>query len=342
MLRTERKTLTVVVPLYNEAACIPELIARLVSLQNTMSDRADVDVILVDDGSTDASALMIMRAAEEYSFLRIIKLSRNFGHQIAITAGLDAATGDYVCIIDADLQDPPELIARMFDRAVQEELSVVYGVRRHRPGETRFKLITASAFYWFLRSACRVNLPNDTGDFRLIDRKVVAALRGMREKHRFIRGMIPWAGFKSAPFVYDRDVRYAGETKYPIHKMVPLAISAILSFSVKPLRIGAYVGISIVLAGCGGLGYMIYLKLFTDVVVPGITVVLTSIFVLNGFAILMLGVVGEYIGRIFEEAKNRPLYLVDTTYNLETRASNVETAAVPTIHADAPSRAISP
>jgi len=310
MLQT-RSALTVVVPIYNEDGCIPELVNRLAALHDRMHERVELDVLFVDDGSSDGSAAQLLEAARERRYFGILKLSRNFGHQIAITAGIDHARGDYVCVIDGDLQDPPELIEAMYEQARRTGANVVYGQRRQRKGETFFKRLSAGLFYRILRWMTRIEIPADTGDFRLIDRKVADALRGMREQGRFIRGMVPWAGYRSEPLLYDRDPRYAGVTKYPLYKMLRLAAHGILSFSTKPLRLMSYVGAAIVLASLMGLAGMIYLKLFTDVVVPGITVVLTAIILLNGFTILMIGVMGEYVGRIFEEVKRRPLYFVD-------------------------------
>lgn len=306
----------VVIPIYNEEESIRETISRLIALRKAQMDRIEFHYIFVDDGSVDKS-LEIMR---EYSaicdFVRVISLSRNFGHQIAITAGIDHAEGDYVAIIDGDLQDPPELIVGMLDVAQQQGCDVVYGKRRSRAGETAFKKSTAALFYRLIRYMCEIDIPADTGDFRLMSRRAVDAFSKMRERHRFVRGMVPWMGYRSAPFEYDREERFAGETKFPFRKMLAFAVNAILSFSSKPLTLAIRAGFLTILAGMIGGAYMLYLKLFTDVVVPGLTAILLSIVIFGGIQILLIGLVGEYIARIFEEVKGRPLYLVGEKINL--------------------------
>jgi len=247
--------------------------------------------------------------------VKVISLSRNFGHQIAITAGIDMASGDFVAVIDGDLQDPPELIADMYRKALTG-FDVVYGKRRTRAGETIFKKATAAGFYRLLNYMCEIEIPTDTGDFRLMSRKVVDAFKQMRERHRFVRGMVPWLGFKSVPLEYDRAERFAGETKYPLKKMLAFATNAILSFSSKPLTMAIRLGFLTILAGLVGAAYMLYLKLFTSIPVPGLTAILLSIVLFSGVQILLIGVVGEYIARIFEEIKGRPLYLVAETINI--------------------------
>ncbi len=231
-----------------------------------------------------------------------------------MTAGLDHVDADYVVIIDGDLQDPPEVVTAMYARAL-EGFDVVYGRRNLRRGETAFKRATAYGFYRVIRRLCGVPIPEDTGDFRLISRKVLRALHAMRERHRFLRGMVPWAGFRAAEVRYDRDTRHAGETKYPLSKMIRFALDAIFSFSVAPLRAASLTGSAIVLLGGAGGAYVLYLKLFTVQVVPGITVILLTVILLGGVQIMMLGLIGEYIGRIFEESKRRPLYFVNEVRN---------------------------
>jgi len=246
-----------------------------------------------------------------------LSFSRNFGHQLAITAGIENAAGDYVAVIDADLQDPPELIPKMYQMAISNGLDVVFGKRRKRAGETIFKKITASFFYRLLNYMCDIDIPRDTGDFRLMSRKVVNDFIRLPEQHRFVRGMIPWLGYKSAPMEYDRDSRRFGETKYPFRKMLGFAANAIFSFSRKPLSLATRVGILFMLLG-GGFGvYMLYLKLFTDIPVAGITAIILLIIIFSGVQIFLVGVLGEYIARIFEEVKNRPLYIVSDKVNLD-------------------------
>lgn len=306
-----------VIPVYNEESCLDVLMSRLDALKHTFTE-VDMHVLFVNDGSRDKSREILVGFAHKYEYVRTIDLSRNFGHQFALTAGLDHCNADYVCIIDGDLQDPPELVKDMYRVAREKSLHIVYGKRNSRAGESIFKKVTASAFYKLINVMCQIEIPRDTGDFRLIDRKVVDSLRGLKELHRFIRGMVPWVGFKSEPFYYDRDPRHAGETKYTLRKMIHFALDGIFSFSRKPLRFASYLGIIVAILGFLGLGYMIYLKLFTDTVVEGITVVLTSIAIIGGVQLLILGIIGEYIGRIFEQTKNRPLYIIDEIYGQQT------------------------
>ena len=314
MLR-EKNLLSIVVPVFNEEESITETVRRLSALRANLSLEVDVELVFVDDGSKDRSLLLLRHIAEQSACVKVISFSRNFGHQIAITAGIDLAAGDYVAVIDADLQDPPELIADMY-RLALTGFDVVYGKRRKRAGETVFKKTTAAAFYRLLNYMCEIDIPTDTGDFRLMSRKVVDAFKLLRERHRFVRGMVPWLGYKSAPLEYDRAERFAGETKYPLRKMLAFATNAILSFSSKPLTLAIRLGFVTICAGILGGSYMLYLKLFTNTPIPGLTAVLLSIVVFSGVQILLIGVVGEYIARIFEEIKGRPLYLVAETINI--------------------------
>lgn len=314
MLR-EKNLLSIVVPVFNEEESITETVRRLLALRDKLSQETDVELVFVDDGSKDRSLPLLRVIAEQTESVKVISFSRNFGHQIAITAGIDLAAGDYVAVIDADLQDPPELIADMY-RLALTDFDVVYGKRRSRAGETVFKKVTAVAFYRLLNYMCEIDIPSDTGDFRLMSRKVVDAFKQLRERHRFVRGMVPWLGYRVVPLEYDRAERFAGETKYPLSKMLAFATNAILSFSSKPLTMAIRLGFMTIFAGIAGGAYMLYLKLFTNVPIPGITAVLLSIIVFSGVQILLIGVVGEYIARIFEEVKGRPLYLVAETINI--------------------------
>lgn len=314
MLR-EKSLLSIVVPVFNEDESITETVRRLLALQQKLSSELDVELVFVDDGSKDGSLSLLRSIAEKSPSVKVISFSRNFGHQIAITAGIDLCTGDYVAVIDADLQDPPELIEDMY-RLAQSGFDVVYGKRRSRAGETVFKKITAAAFYRVLSYMCEIDIPSNTGDFRLMSRRVVDAFKQLRERHRFVRGMVPWVGFKATPLEYDRAERYAGETKYPFRKMLAFAVNAILSFSKKPLTLASNLGFITILAGSVWGAYMLYLKMFTNIPVPGLTAVLITIVVFSGVQILLIGIVGEYIARIFEEVKGRPLYLVAETINL--------------------------
>lgn len=314
MLR-EKNLLSIVVPVFNEEESITETVTRLQKLRADLAQEINVELIFVDDGCEDKTLAHLRSFAEHNSNVKVISLSRNFGHQIAITAGIDLALGDYVAVIDGDLQDPPELIADMY-RKVLTGFDVVYGKRRTRAGETIFKKITAAGFYRLLNYMCEIDMPTDTGDFRLMSRKVVDSFKQMRERHRFVRGMVPWLGYKSVPLEYDRAERFAGKTKYPLNKMLSFATNAILSFSSKPLTLAIRLGFLTICAGILGGIYMLYLKLFTNTPIPGLTAVLLSIVLFSGVQILLMGVVGEYIARIFEEIKGRPLYLVAETINI--------------------------
>ena len=307
--------LSVVVPVLNEEESIIETAKRLQKLKDDLAEEIGVEIIFVDDGSVDNTLDRLRELAIYNDNVKVISLSRNFGHQIAITAGIDSAYGDFVVVIDGDLQDPPELIAEMYRKALTG-FDVIYGKRRKRDGETIFKKVTAVAFYRVLNYLCEIDIPTDTGDFRLMSRRAVNAFKQLRERHRFVRGMVPWMGFKSAPIEYDRAERFAGETKYPLKKMVAFAANAVLSFSSKPLTLAIRLGLAAILVGIGGGGYMLYLKLFTNIPVPGLTAILLSIAIFSGVQILLIGVIGAYISRIFEEVKGRPLYFVIETINL--------------------------
>lgn len=311
----ERPLISVVIPVFNEEECLPEMFRRLLALRESLRVKAECEFLFVDDGSKDRSLELLKEAATMETVVKVISFSRNFGHQIAITAGIDCAKGDFVAVIDGDLQDPPELITSMYDLACIG-YDVVYAKRRCRPGETFFKKVTATAFYRLLSYLCEIDIPTDTGDFRLMSRRVVNAFKQMRERHRFVRGMVPWVGFRAAPFEYDRDQRYAGETKYPLRKMIAFASNAIISFSKKPLTLAIRLGVVMIFAGLVFASYMLYLKLFTEIPVPGVTAVVLSITFFSGVQIFLIGIVGEYIARIFEEVKGRPLYLVHETVNL--------------------------
>jgi glycosyltransferase involved in cell wall biosynthesis len=327
MLQNDR--IEFVIPVYNEIECLPELLQRLYALREAMPSVA-MSFLFIDDGSSDESLSFLLQHADRSPFVRVLGLSRNFGHQFAVSAGIDHSHADYVCVMDADLQDPPELVEQMYRLAKDDRLDVVYGRRRQRKGETVFKKATATVFYRLFQWTCRTDIPPDTGDFRLMSRKVVDALGQMRESHRFLRGMVPWLGFRTGPLVYERDVRFAGETKYPFAKMARLAADAIFSFSSAPLRLASYVGVAIAAFGVVGLLYMLYLKVFTDKVVPGLTVMLTSLVIVGGVQILMLGIIGEYVGRVFEQVKQRPLYVVATARNVEGPATPAVEGTIPT------------
>ena len=308
----QQERFSFVVPIYNEQDCIEELVTRLDGALKKMTDTHGMacQAMFVDDGSSDKSIEMLHTAAQSYPWIVIVKLSRNFGHQIAVTAGLNICDSDYVCIIDGDLQDPPELAVDMVTRA-KEGYNVIYGQRIRRDGETGFKKLTAYAFYRVLRSMTKVDIPADTGDFRLIDKKVLEALKDLPEHNRFLRGMIPWLGYRSTAFMYKRDVRHGGETKYTVRKMVRLAANAIFSFSARPLELTVFLGLLMTGLSVAGLLVMLLLWLFTERVVPGLMVMLSTTVLMNGLVLTVMGVIGAYVGRIYTEVQGRPLYLVD-------------------------------
>jgi dolichol-phosphate mannosyltransferase len=298
---------SIIAPIYNELDNIPELYPRLREVMDKTGE--PWELILVDDGSSDGSTEIIRKLAENDERVRPVIFARNFGHQIAVTAGIDYSRGDAVVIIDADLQDPPEVILDLIEKW-REGFEVVYAVREEREGETWFKRTTASLFYRLIFKITDVNIPLDTGDFRLMDKKVVAVMRQMREKHRFLRGMSAWVGFKQVGVNYKRKPRYAGETKYPLNKMIKLALNAITSFSYFPLQLATYIGF--IAAGLSVLAIPIVaiLRLTTGTVLLGQATTLIIVLFLGGVQLIALGIIGEYIGRIYDEAKGRPLYIV--------------------------------
>lgn len=313
--------LTVVVPVFDEEECIDALCARLIALRERMQAEADVELLCVDDGSRDRSLSKLDAIAAGHPFMKLIALSRNFGHQLAVTAGIDHAREGWVAVIDGDLQDPPEAIAAMFRRAREGEgegqgYDVVYGQRSRRAGDSAFKRASAAAFYRLLSALCDIEIPPDAGDFRVMSARVVQHLKGMRERHRYIRGMVPWIGFRSVAYPYEREPRHAGETKYPLRKMLQFAANAILSFTARPLALATRLGALAVFCGVVGAVYMLYIKLFTDIPVPGVTSILVTIVFFSGVQVMLIGLLGAYVARIFEEAKGRPLYVVARTRNL--------------------------
>ncbi len=306
-----RPTFSVVIPIWNETSVIPELYRRVVQIMDSTGETWEM--LCINDGSTDDSLEMLLELQRHDPRVRVIDFSRNFGHQVAITAGNDFAEGDAVIVMDADLQDPPETILRMIDKW-REGYEVVYAVRTERQGETKFKLWTAGLFYRLLQRITDVNIPLDTGDFRLMDRRVVLAMRRLQEKHRFMRGLSSWVGFRQIGVEYVRAERYAGETKYPLRKMMRLALVAITSFSYLPLHLATYVGFALALVSLLGILLTVILRLSGNNFFLGQATTLVSVLLLGGVQLIFLGILGEYLGRIYDEVKNRPLYLVSRAY----------------------------
>jgi polyisoprenyl-phosphate glycosyltransferase len=305
---TAKPLISVVVPAYNEAEGIAHFHERATGALRALAD-CDYELVYVDDGSKDGTYDILSGIAKNDARVQVIKFSRNFGHQIAITAGLDHAVGDAVVFIDADLQDPPELIAEMIAKW-REGFDVVYARRAVRKGETPFKLITAAVFYRVLRSVANIDIPPDVGDFRLISARVADQLRAMREKDRFIRGLVSWVGFRQTYIMYERDERYAGETKYPLTKMIKFALDGLTSFSSAPLRVATWMGYI-----ASALAFLYLLSVFVQVAL-GITVegwatIIVAVLFLGGVQLICLGILGEYLGRVFNEVKPRPVYIVE-------------------------------
>ena len=316
-----QRELSVVVPVFNEEAGLDALLARTIPVCEAEFG-ANFEIILVDDGSTDRSWPIIAGHADASANIVGVKLSRNYGHQLALTAGLKLARGDYVFVLDADLQDPPELLPRMLQKA-REGYDVVYGQRVARAGETVFKRASANLFYRLLSSVVDVSIPRDTGDFRLMSHRVVAHFNAMPERFRFVRGMVGWLGFKQIAVEYERDPRFAGETHYPLRKMLRFAVDAITSFSTIPLRFASLLGMGFGIAGLLALVW-VGVSWMSGGAVLGWTSLAALILILGSMQLLMLGIFGEYLGRMYMESKQRPLYLVDEVHRQPEIAANAE------------------
>ncbi len=305
---SDQGLLSVVIPVYNEEDNVDAFYDRMSGVADSLDSLA-VEMVFVDDGSRDGSLEKLTRLSQHDPRVRIIKLARNFGHQLAITAGIDRARGDCVVVIDADLQDPPEAIPAMVEKW-REGYDVVYGVREKREGEGALKLLTASMFYRLLRNMTKVDIPVDVGDFRLVSRRAADQLRGMREQDRFVRGLVSWIGFEQTGIEYVRDARHAGETKYPFSKMLKFALDGITSFSTVPLKLASWLGYA---ASAFAFLYLasVFVQKMMGYTVEGWATIMVAMLFLGGIQLICLGIMGEYIGRIFTEIKQRPLYIVE-------------------------------
>jgi dolichol-phosphate mannosyltransferase len=302
--------ISVVAPIFNEDALIDEFYARVCSALNGLP----FELVLVDDGSTDGSPMKLENLATSDPRVRVVYLSRNFGHQTALTAGLDHARGDAVVMLDADLQDPPELIPTMLDHW-RAGCDVVYAVREQREGESRFKLSTARWFYRLFDKLAQVPLEHNSGDFRLLDRRPLDALLAMRERNRFLRGMTVWVGYTQAAVPYHRDPRYAGETKYTLPKMLRFSLDAISSFSHRPLQLATLLGFMISTLAFIAIPVVVVLRILGSYL-PGFSALTIVVLLLGGIELIAIGIIGEYVGRIYDEVKGRPLYLVRASRNM--------------------------
>jgi len=312
---------SLVVPLYNEEQVINESYKRLKKIMDSCNE--SYEIIFVNDGSKDNTEKLADEICKNDSNIKLLNFSRNFGHQPAITAGMELSTGSAVIVIDADLQDPPEVILKMMEKW-REGYDVVYGKRTQRNGETFFKKFTAKMFYKTLNKLTDVNIPKDTGDFRLIDRKVCNVLSSLPEKNRYVRGLVSWLGFKQVGVEFVREERFAGETKYPLKKMIKLAMDGITSFSYKPLKFASVAGIITSSLGFIYLIVILLQKIFTNTAIQGWTSLIAVNIIFNGIILLVLGIMGEYIGRIYDESKGRPNYIVKDSVGFQERHEKYE------------------
>jgi len=311
MMQTPQ-TVSIVVPCYNEQEGLDELHRRIYETCKDISGW-DYELILVDDGSKDTTRSIIEALSRLNDKVTGVFLSRNHGHQLALTAGLSMARGDRIFILDADLQDPPELLHDMM-AVMDDGADVVYGQRRKRKGETAFKKLSAWAFYRGLNLLSEVDIPPDTGDFRLMSRKALDELNKMEERYRFIRGMVSWIGLRQEPFLYDRDARYAGETHYPLRKMIRFSLDAVTSFSIRPLKIAILGGFAMAALSALCIAYVV-IGTMVGKTVPGWSSIIAAILFCSSVQLIMLGIIGEYLGRLYMESKNRPLFIIEDVVN---------------------------
>ena len=312
-----RKLISVVMPVYNEAPTLPRLLERLSAMAVGLA--YDVEFVFVDDGCRDDSFATLVRLGEADPRIRIIRLSRNFGHQIALTAGLDHARGEAVVAMDSDLQDPPEVIPRLIERW-QEGFEVVYAVRESRAGESSFKKWSAALHYRVMRAITSVDIPIDTGDFRLMGRRALEAFKKLREHHRYVRGMVSWVGFAQTGVLYRREPRFQGETNYTFKRMVKLSKDGLTAFSMMPLKLAAYLGWMALAASIVVLLWVLWLKVVAGTAIPGWASMMCVVLFLMSLQFIILGIMGEYIGRIYDEVRQRPLYLVDRMIGFDLAA----------------------
>jgi polyisoprenyl-phosphate glycosyltransferase len=326
--------LSIVVPCFNEEACLAALHDRLSDAARSAVGE-DYEIVVVNDGSRDASWTLMRKMAADDPRVVAVNLSRNHGHQLALTAGLDLSRGDAVLIIDADLQDPPELLPEMMQAMRTEDADVVYGVRRSRSGETAFKRATAHGFYRLLSRATEVDIPLDAGDFRLMSRRALDALLAMPEQARFIRGMVAWIGFRQVPFAYDRQERFAGETKYPLKKMLRFALDALTGFSSAPLKLASHAGLWL---SAGSVLLILYIAYAwaTGRSIQGWTSLMLIVVILGAIQMFALALMGEYIGRLYNESKRRPLYIVQEVAGDGRRGAKLGYIADATAKSDSP------
>lgn len=312
------KKVSVVIPMYYEEDVANECYKRVRNVLTTLRDY-NYEIIFVNDGSKDKTLEILKRIAQEDENVKIISFSRNFGHQAAVTAGIKYVTGDAIVIIDADLQDPPELIPEML-KLWEQGNEVIYGKRKIRNGESRFKLLTAKMFYKTLNALSDVDIPKDTGDFRLVDRKVIEVVNSLPEHNKFLRGLFSWVGFKQIPFEYERKERFAGKTKYPLKKMLKLASDGIISFSTKPLKLVGGLGVISIIVSLAILIYSLVSYAFSlNNLMPGWTSIMVAITLFSGVQLLSIWIISEYIARIYDETKNRPQYIINEKINIQEK-----------------------
>ncbi len=332
-MNSSQKLISIVIPIYYEEKIIDEIVLRVLQAASILSQKYSYEIIFVNDGSQDRSLEKLISHHLKNPHIKIIDLSRNFGHQLAITAGIQYSRGDSVIVMDGDLQDPPEVILD-FVAKWEEGFEVVYGVRKKRAGENHFKLWTAKLFYRLIAKLSEIKLPLDAGDFRLMDRKVVRELNRIHESNRYIRGLVMWVGFKHVGVPYERDRRYAGETKYTLHKMLKFALDGVTSFSDRPLFLSGYIAFIFSILAISGVGWVLYGYLtHRDSQVTGWASLMTVMFILGAVQLFSMAIMGQYIGRIYRECRERPLFIVNEMFGIarDKKLNNEVNAAWPEI-----------